>query len=235
VKPDYFTSGKQLRVSCEAAFLNICLWNYADDEGRLVDDAMEIAARCPRFFDVKGEKVERLLVELHASRLIHRYEHKQGKFIQCHDFENHQAIQKKKTSTIPTMSDGYCTDTVTLPERYCNATVGRKEGRKEGKEGKERKGKEKTLSGDARLIITFLNEKTGKNYQPVKANLDLIQARLKEGFSVKQLKQVVAKKVREWKCNEKMAEYLRPKTLFNRTNFANYAGELGTKGPDDLS
>ena len=141
VKPDYFTSGKQLRVSCEAAFLNICLWNYADDEGRLVDDAMEIAARCPRFFDVKGEKVERLLVELHASRLIHRYEHKQGKFIQCHDFENHQAIQKKKTSTIPTMSDGYCTDTVTLPERYCNATVGRKEGRK-GRKGKERKGKD---------------------------------------------------------------------------------------------
>ena len=79
---------------------------------------------------------------------------------------------------------------------------------------------------EAKGILLFLNEKTGKNYQPVKANVELIVARLQEGFTTTQLRQVVAKKSREWKPDEKMVQYLRPKTLFNRSNFANYCGEL---------
>ena len=78
---------------------------------------------------------------------------------------------------------------------------------------------------DPKAILIFLNEKTGKKYQPVKANLNLISARLKE-YSEDQLRQVIAKKCREWGTDDKMAQYLRPKTLFNATNFANYAGEL---------
>ena len=85
----------------------------------------------------------------------------------------------------------------------------------------------KPMSGkpDPKAILIFLNEKTGKKYQPVKANLSLISARLKE-YSEDQLRQVIAKKCREWGTDDKMAQYLRPKTLFNATNFANYAGEL---------
>jgi uncharacterized phage protein (TIGR02220 family) len=78
----------------------------------------------------------------------------------------------------------------------------------------------------AREVLTFLNEKTGRNYEPVPANLEMIVARLKEGATVTDLRQVVAKKCREWIGDEKMSEFLRPKTLFNRTNFANYKGEL---------
>ena len=90
------------------------------------------------------------------------------------------------------------------------------------------KEKTKALSGtpDPRPILEFLNEKTGKHYQPVDANLRLIAARLKEGATETQLRQVIAKKCREWGPDEKMADYLRPKTLFNATNFANYVGEL---------
>mgnify|MGYP001606826315 CR=1 FL=1 len=86
----------------------------------------------------------------------------------------------------------------------------------------------KTLSGkpDAIEVLKFLNLKANRNYKPVKANVEIIQARLAESFTVAELKQVVAKKCREWLTDDKMAEYLRPKTLFSRTNFANYAGEL---------
>lgn len=79
---------------------------------------------------------------------------------------------------------------------------------------------------EARAILDFLNEKTGRAYQPVDANLDLIVARLKDGATVTQCRQVIAKKTREWSGDEKMAEYLRPATLFNRTKFAQYVGEL---------
>jgi uncharacterized phage protein (TIGR02220 family) len=87
-------------------------------------------------------------------------------------------------------------------------------------------GDEKKPKDVAKEILIFLNEKTGRNYEPVDANLELIIARLKDGASALDLRQVVAKKSREWLADEKMAEYLRPKTLFNRTNFAQYKGEL---------
>lgn len=80
----------------------------------------------------------------------------------------------------------------------------------------------------ARTLLAFLNERTGRNYPPSDVNLDLIVARLKEGYSERQLRQVVAKKSREWLPDEKMAMYLRPATLFGRQKFAQYVGELGT-------
>lgn len=82
-------------------------------------------------------------------------------------------------------------------------------------------------------VLSFLNEKTGRKYPAVKTNIDLIMARLREGFTLKQLRQVIAKKCSEWGADEKMVLYLRPKTLFSRTNFANYVGEL--VAPKDIS
>lgn len=88
------------------------------------------------------------------------------------------------------------------------------------------------LKNDAREVLDFLNLKTGRSYQPVPANLDLIVARLKEGATAIQCRQVIAKKAREWGGDEKMDEFLRPKTLFSRTNFAQYQGELGNGRPE---
>lgn len=82
------------------------------------------------------------------------------------------------------------------------------------------------LRQQAREVLQFLNEKTGRHYEPVPATLDPILARLKGGSSVEDLRAVIAKKTREWGADEKMQKYLRPKTLFNATNFANYKGEL---------
>lgn len=75
-------------------------------------------------------------------------------------------------------------------------------------------------------VLNFLNQKTGRNYKPVPANLEMIAARIKDGATVDELRMVVAKKCREWAADEKMNEYLRPATLFNRTKFAQYQGEL---------
>lgn len=80
-------------------------------------------------------------------------------------------------------------------------------------------------------LLAFLNEKTGRNFEPVPPNVDPIVARLKEGFDPDKVRQVIARKVRQWAGDEKMAEYLRPKTLFNATNFANYAGEIVDPDP----
>ena len=85
---------------------------------------------------------------------------------------------------------------------------------------------------DARRIIAFLNEKAGRRYRENRVNLDFIKARLKDGATVTECRQVIVKKCREWKGDAKMELYLRPATLFNRTKFAQYQGEL-VAAPED--
>jgi|GEM_PF-1314138 len=82
------------------------------------------------------------------------------------------------------------------------------------------------LRSQALEVLQFLNLKTGRVYRPVDTNLKLIMARLKTGATVVDCRQVIAKKTREWKGDAKMAEYLRPATLFNATKFEQYMGEL---------
>ena len=79
----------------------------------------------------------------------------------------------------------------------------------------------------AKEILLFLNDSTQRNYAPVDANLKLIVARLKEGADLEMCKRVIFLKVSDW-SDSNMATYLRPKTLFNSTNFWQYQGELVT-------
>lgn len=95
-----------------------------------------------------------------------------------------------------------------------------------GKPDDQAREERKKLSEACAEVLGFLNIKTGRRYKPVKANIEMIAARLREGATVDECRQVIAKKCREWRTDEKMEAYLRPKTLFNRTNFAQYQGEL---------
>ena len=92
--------------------------------------------------------------------------------------------------------------------------------------------KEKPYVALARDVLSFLNEKSRRNYRPVTANLKLIEARLRDGATEQELRQVIAKKCREWSGDEKMLIYLRPATLFNATKFAQYQGELNAPTED---
>lgn len=83
-----------------------------------------------------------------------------------------------------------------------------------------------SIKSQAIEILAFLNEKTGRAYRPVESNIKLIIARLRTGATVMDCRQVIAKKTREWKGDAKMAEYLRPATLFNSLKFEQYMGEL---------
>lgn len=83
-----------------------------------------------------------------------------------------------------------------------------------------------SLRPQAQEILQFLNEKAGRAFQSDDINMKLIMSRLKTGATVTDCKQVIARKVREWKNNADMAKYLRPATLFNATKFSQYRGEL---------
>jgi uncharacterized phage protein (TIGR02220 family) len=88
----------------------------------------------------------------------------------------------------------------------------------------------------ATLVIDFLNAKTGKKFSARNprgnptANADFILARFREGYTVQDCKSVIALKCREWLHDEKMSKFLTPETLFRRSNFERYIGEIG---PED--
>lgn len=93
--------------------------------------------------------------------------------------------------------------------------------------------KKPSLSGspdDAQEVLAHLNSKTGRHYRPVAANLELIRNRLKEGATVDECKGVIDAKFAEWGSDAKMAEYLRPATLFAASKFAQYIGQLDLDG-----
>lgn len=83
------------------------------------------------------------------------------------------------------------------------------------------------LNPIAEAILAYLNKKALRAYKPVKANIGLIVARLKEGATPDELRAVIDSKVQAWLSDPKMNQYLRPETLFNASKFANYVGELG--------
>jgi uncharacterized phage protein (TIGR02220 family) len=74
----------------------------------------------------------------------------------------------------------------------------------------------------AEQVLLFLNEATGRNFRPIGNNIKLIRARLMSGVSVEDCNNVIAYKYNEWHKDVKMAEFLRPATLFNATNFEQY-------------
>ena len=79
--------------------------------------------------------------------------------------------------------------------------------------------------------LNYLNEKTERNYKPVKSNLNFIVCRLKEGFTKEDVISVIDSKCSQWIADDKMNQYLRPATLFNATKFSQYAGELTSNKP----
>lgn len=63
-------------------------------------------------------------------------------------------------------------------------------------------------------VVQALNDETGSHYRPTsKATMRHVLARLREGFTVEDCKEVIRKKSEEWGGTE-MAKYLRPETLF---------------------
>ena len=89
-----------------------------------------------------------------------------------------------------------------------------------------------TLIELASEVLEFLNGKCGRKYparnprgQPT-ANADVVIHRLKEGYTVSDCRAVIAAKFRQWGHDERMSKYLTPETLFRRSNFERYMGEL---------
>jgi uncharacterized phage protein (TIGR02220 family) len=96
-----------------------------------------------------------------------------------------------------------------------------KEKEKEKEQGKEGKGRD--IYSEA---ISYLNLKTGAFYKDTTPKTrELIDSRVKEGFTLEDFKKVIDNMTGKWGLDPKMKQFLRPHTLFG-TKFEGY---LNTK------
>ena len=78
---------------------------------------------------------------------------------------------------------------------------------------------------ETKHIIDYLNRQTGKKYSvKTKKTAQLIHKLLDNGFTVEDFERVIDIKCKQWLNNEKMNQYLRPRTLFSE-KFEDYLNE----------
>ena len=79
------------------------------------------------------------------------------------------------------------------------------------------------LDDDVKAAIEYLNSVTGSKYRAsTKSHSANIKARLNDGHSVDDLISVIKFKSGEWLTDPRMAQYLRPETLFQAGKFNGY-------------
>jgi uncharacterized phage protein (TIGR02220 family) len=78
-------------------------------------------------------------------------------------------------------------------------------------------------------VIEYLNAHAETTFSTkIGSNIDLICARLKEGYTLNDFKVVIDKKVKDWKGTD-WAKFLRPNTLFAKTKIENYLNSNNEK------
>ena len=78
------------------------------------------------------------------------------------------------------------------------------------------KTKEQIQSNLTKSVIEYLNSKLGTQFKSTGKEVNShIHAREQEGYTLEQFKQVIDCQIEEWAGNSKMAQYLRPNTLFS--------------------
>ena len=91
--------------------------------------------------------------------------------------------------------------------------------------------KPKRLNGKKVMVeqvMAYLNLMAQRNYRVLNPNgtmtagADVIAQRLKEGYTVDQLKDVIGVMSNRWMGDEIMHQYLNPETLFRKKNFTRY-------------
>lgn len=82
------------------------------------------------------------------------------------------------------------------------------------------------LHPDCIGVLGFLNKVANKRFSSRQTNLKHINARLNEGVTAQQLKQIIELKVYQWSNDFEMKVHLNPETLFRPSKIEKYLQEV---------
>jgi hypothetical protein len=98
IKPEFWTDEKVVELSAMARLLFIGLWNFADDEGRMVYSAKRLKLQ---IFPADSCDIATLVEELCRQELVSVYYVEATAYLQVNGFVEHQKIDKRAKSKHP--------------------------------------------------------------------------------------------------------------------------------------
>lgn len=98
IKPDFWTDEKVVELSAFARLLFIGLWNFADDDGRMVYSPKKIKMQ---IFPSDNLDISELFGEIRRESLIDIYLVDDIEYLQVVGFAKHQKIDKRTPSKFP--------------------------------------------------------------------------------------------------------------------------------------
>lgn len=241
IKPEALQHRKVGKLTDQQFRLWIGLITQADDDGRLVADPDQLRVLAFGYFPrVTVAAVQAAVQALAEVGLIRLYTVAGVRYADLPSWRDHQRINRPTPSRLPAYEDS-----VGVHGGFSEPPV-RPHAGSEGI-GSERITTLSSANGarppvslspngdlaEAEGILLYLNRSARKAFRPGDVNLKLITARLKAGATPELCRLVIDRKVQAWRGDPKMAEYLRPKTLFNATNFEQYVGELPSAERDE--
>lgn len=225
VKPSFFLHGElfdaEMECGAPVRLAYAGLWCASDREGRFAWKPRELKAQILPHDDVDFSRVLDALV---TRGFLVKYTSQGKDYGWIPSFSAHQVINNKESASV--LPDPCDTTTSTRAPRVPHACPsplildqGEGKGREGNKEGKGiRKGSEVAMR-----LVAYLNEKTGSRFREVESHLKLIDARLAEpGVDEEGVRQMIDRQCERWGNDPKMAEYLRPQTLFRKEKFSDY-------------
>ena len=245
IKPGFFVNDELAECPPLARLMFIGLWTLADATGRLKDKPRQIKAQTLPYDDCDPDS---LLNNLDLSGFIQRYSVQGQPTIQVVNFVEHQnphINERKKGSAFGSYDDRDNESDIIQEHRELSSLIETNLDKSDTnhedsllphtdsleKHIVEKGGETMEQKEAMRSIIEYLNEKAGKKFRGTDSNIKFIRARLGQGYTIDDMRAVVDRKVAEW-LGTKMAEYLRPSTLFNDEKFNQYFGELDSPMPE---
>lgn len=240
------------RLSWKARGIFVYLWSQADNWQFYVSEVAKHATDGRESLQNGLKELE----EFGYLKRINRQENKSGRFSGMDwilsDIPNQQAekpvngeINKKSPNIIENQSDGEPTQRESDPMEnpsLRNNNIKNYQLEEVTIESKQYKQAEPAqLTAQRKEVISYLNQKTGKNFKPnASGNKKAIDPRLKEGYTVDDLKKVIDIKYQQWhgkvfNNGQPGDNYLKPETLFRPSKIDGYLNETVRSEPSKES
>ncbi len=94
VKPEFWDDLKISKISRDSRLLYIGMWNFADDLGVIIGDALWIKSKIFPFDQIQIQQFEKWLQELVKNGFISLFSHKGEKFYYLPNLTRHQVINR---------------------------------------------------------------------------------------------------------------------------------------------
>jgi hypothetical protein len=182
IKPEFWTDEKIVELSPYARLLFIGIWNFCDDDGRMVYSPKRLKMQ---IFPSDNVDCSELVGEIRGESLIKVYAVDNVEYLQVCGFEKHQKIDKRTASKLPSPPNSPESPRITPTEG--KGMEGIKEGNKSACEEKTSLPKKETVSKSVVALPEWLPLDAWNGYAEMRRKIKKPMTDYAAGLRIKDL------------------------------------------------